>query len=332
MRKEIALLKKSLEGTQESSDEVLARAEEAETSLSELRDRLGEQEQYIEAQQATLSSTVLETSNYLASRAIITPLALESLQFDLHTCQLRSIRLERQLAASQAQSEALGKFSSELDEECDFLRESLFEVSDDLDRLLLERKEEREDRRSEKEWRQRTRSDARETASLREEVEVLSTFIAQERIFEVVMKEETLMRDEEIVEERRKIQSELEIVEGELDVAINETVPTLEGRLSEATTELAVALLDVGNLKSLLSEAETSLAELENSAGEALEMAQAENEELRRKWIEREKECEKLRGEKTKIASLLGLSRSAEKSLLEEVEQSVPPSRIRIVS
>ena len=323
MKKEIAQLKKSLEGTRESSESILARAEKAETSLEELRERLGEQELYIEAHQATLSATVAEASSFLAAHAKITPLALDALQLDFHTSQLRILRLERQLVTSQAQSEALGKFSADLDEECQFLRESFFDVSDDLDRLLLERRDEREDKRSEKEWRQRTRSDARETAALKEEVEVLSAFIRQERAFEGVMKEETRVRDEEIAEERRKIRSELEIVEGELDVALNQTVPTLEARMAESTTELAVALLDVGNLESLLAEAETSLAELENSAGEALESAQAENEELRRKWLEREKECEKLRAEKTKIASLLGLSRSAEKSLLEEVEQCV---------
>ncbi|KAI5481783.1 hypothetical protein MNV49_000060 [Pseudohyphozyma bogoriensis] len=241
---------------------------------------------------------------------------VEGLKEELFTAKRRNMRLERQVGDREAVVAALGDLAKVTEEELTLLRRELAEKEEELSWVWEELRWEREEKRSEKEWRQRARSDQREVTWLKEDVE-----------FEVergrVEEELRVAFDEvgaEVLEDERRARAvaekDLEVAEGELDLAVNEEIPRLE-------EELEVAQKDVDSLKDEISdvrdELERSQEAVEVERGEK-DRARGEVEEVKRTLEEKEKEVEKERTEKRRVAVLLEQSRAAKEGLKEELD------------
>lgn len=239
---------------------------------------------------------------------------------DLAAASLRIARLERQLEDRTAQVQALGEYSAQVGEEADALKEELVKTEQERDWALSEWRKEREDRRSEKEWRQRARSDQREMMGLREEVGFLEGWLTVGREVERDSKWVEGERREETSRELKMLKKELEVAEGELDLAVNEEIPGLEEQVEALTEERDEVRERASELHEALAVAEGDVNELQERAVSELERFEGEMEEQKRKMADKEKEVEKERSEKKRVAGLLGQSRAAQDGLREELD------------
>lgn len=239
---------------------------------------------------------------------------------ELLVAELRIARLERQLGDRTAQVEALGEYSAQVGEEADALREELERVEEEREWALGVWRGEREERRGEKDWRQRARSDQREMMGLREEVHVLEGLRTVERELEKGVAWLEGERRAEALSERKRLVKELEVAEGELDLAVNEEIPRLEGEVEALQEERDEVREPAAELHEALAVAEGDVQELQSRAAEELERFEGEMEEQRRKVGDKEKEVEKERNEKKRVAGLLGQSRAAQDGLREELD------------
>ncbi|ORY84163.1 hypothetical protein BCR35DRAFT_303248 [Leucosporidium creatinivorum] len=239
---------------------------------------------------------------------------------DLTAASLRIARLERQLEDRTAQVQALGEYSAQVGEEADALKEELVQAEEERDWALGEWRKEREDRRSEKEWRQRARSDQREMVGLREEVAFLEGWVRFGREVERDSKWVEEERREEMSRTLGRLEKELEVAEGELDLAVNEEIPVLEEQVDALTEERDEVRERASELHEALAVAEGDVQELQERAVIELERFEGEMEEQKRKVVDKEKEVEKERSEKKRVAGLLGQSRAAQDGLREELD------------
>lgn len=239
---------------------------------------------------------------------------------DLHTARLRILRLERQLADRTAQVKALGEYSGQVNDEADFLRDELRSAEVDRDWMREAWKAERADRRSEKEWRQRTRSDQREILGLREDVTFLSDFRTAERVVDGAAEWVAEERRRALEADKSSLEEELEVAEGELDLAVNEEIPRLEGQLDNSQKHASELQERSDDLQQQLKVAEEGIHELQTRSVEDHERFEGEMEEVTRKLTEKGKEAEKERSEKKRVAGLLGQSRAAQDGLREELD------------
>ncbi|SCV72036.1 BQ2448_4730 [Microbotryum intermedium] len=219
----------------------------------------------------------------------------------------RESRLEEEAACAE-----------ELRQELEVAEELLEDAHLDLERLMEERVRDRQELRPEKDWRQRARSDQRDAAGLRDDVAHLHRCVEvdQQRAHAATWLHETLCADlrARILEHEK----ELEVVEGELDMALNDEIPRLEDAYDLANEGLEEMRDRVLELQEALEQKESEVEELQARAIAETERFEGSLEEERRRYTEKEKEVDKERAEKRRIASLLGQARSAEAALVEE--------------
>jgi chromosome segregation ATPase len=239
---------------------------------------------------------------------------------ELHAARLRILRLERQLADRSGQVDALGQYSAQIGEEADSLRHDLKDAEEERAWALAAWKSERDDRRSDKEWRQRTRSDQREILGLRDDFAFLSDLRNAERVIEDAVIWVGRERGNVLQAEKITLEGELEVAEGELDLAINEEIPRLETNLETMTQQADESAQRSEELQEALTTAEAGIRELQARAVEDRERFDGEIEEMGRKLVEKEKEVDKERSEKKRVAGLLGQSRAAQDGLREELD------------
>ncbi|GAA5947937.1 hypothetical protein JCM3765_007037 [Sporobolomyces pararoseus] len=226
-------------------------------------------------------------------------------------------KVERQLQDRFAQVESLVEYSKGLEETVNGLEAQVKSLLEDnarifelwnVDRGLLVNE------RNEKEWRQRARSDMRESAGLAEELES-----AREEagiVKEVEKSGETVwkMRRREWKEEKEKMAADYEVVEEELDLAVNEEIPRLESEIDSLTSRLEDQVTHATSL-------ETDLSNLVQESAESTERFEGEIEEQKRIIDTKAKELEKERADKRRVVGLLVQSRAAETALREQVEE-----------
>ena len=239
---------------------------------------------------------------------------------ELHAARLRILRLERQLGDRTAQVQALGEYSEQVGEEADFVKAELARAEQDRDWALEELRRDREERKGDKEWRQRTRSDQRELNGLRDEVSFLEGWRTLDRQVE---RESRWLATElrgALESEQQRMQKELEVSEGELDLAVNEEIPRLEEELRAASEERDEIRERVHEMHEALEVAEKNVAELQTRAEEDVERYEGQLEEQKRLYGEKEKEVVKERADKKRVANLLNQSRLAQDGLREELD------------
>lgn len=239
---------------------------------------------------------------------------------ELLVARYRIAKLERQLGDRVGQVVALGEYSEMVGEEADELKEELNRAEEDRELVRGLWREEREDRRNEKEWRQRARSDQREMNGLKDEVMFLEEMRSVEKSVEESGKWCGKEKVKRVEMDLKMVERELEVAEGELDLAINEEIPRLEEAFSEAKDEADEVRERASELHEALAVAEDGVKELQARAEEEMERHEGELEEERRKTVEKEKEVEKERGEKKRVGNLLAMSRAAEAGLREELD------------
>ncbi|SCZ88455.1 BZ3500_MvSof-1268-A1-R1_Chr2-1g04421 [Microbotryum saponariae] len=226
--------------------------------------------------------------------------------------------LQADLLDRESRLEEETTYCEELRQELEVAEELLEDAHLNLERLMEERARDRQETRAEKDWRQRARSDQRDAAGLRNDVAHLDRCIEldQQRAQAATWLHDTLYADlrAQILEHEK----ELEIVEGELDMALNDEIPRLEEACDLANEGLEEMRDRVLELQETLGQREGEVEELQARAIAEIERFEGSLEEERRRYADKEKEVEKERTEKRRIASLLGQARSAEAALVEE--------------
>ncbi|CEQ42481.1 SPOSA6832_04296, partial [Sporobolomyces salmonicolor] len=132
--------------------------------------------------------------------------------------RLRRVKLTRQLDDRATQVGALAEYSQGLEETVSVLSEQLDALNSDYTSLLELWRSDRAllvEERSEKEWRQRARSDAREMTGLREDVGDLEELRECERMCERDGEQVWRLRRREWNAEKEKMKVDYEVVEGE---------------------------------------------------------------------------------------------------------------------
>ncbi|GAA5874795.1 hypothetical protein JCM16303_002986 [Sporobolomyces ruberrimus] len=231
--------------------------------------------------------------------------------------QFRTIKLERQLRDRFAQVESLVEYSKGLEDTVKGLEHQVKVLVGDNERIGDMWRTDRgllAGARNEKEWRQRARSDMRESQGLvdelegaREEADVLREV---EKSGELAWR----LKRREWRDEKEKMQVEHEIVEGELDLAVNEEIPRLEREISTLTSRMEDQAAHVATL-------EHDLSSLVQESAESTERFEGEIEEQKRIISKKVEELEKERVDKRRVVGLLVQSRAAETALREQVEE-----------
>ncbi|KAK4047143.1 hypothetical protein OIV83_005595 [Microbotryomycetes sp. JL201] len=235
----------------------------------------------------------------------------------------KGARLERQLADRIAQVDALADYVAAVEQESEYFRQQLEMAEADRDWAMDMWRQEREDRVGEKEWRQRARSDQREMLGLRDEVKILETIRATERDIDATTRVSEAAKIELLERQRHMLERELEVAEGELDLATNDEIPRLESELETVKQDAAELRDRASELHEALEVAENDIKELQTRAAEELERHEGEMEEQRRRLADKDKEVERERAEKKRVAGLLGQSRASQDGLREELDAAL---------
>ncbi|GAA6053204.1 hypothetical protein JCM3770_000030 [Rhodotorula araucariae] len=243
---------------------------------------------------------------------------------ELHAARLRGARLARRVADREAAVASLGEYARGLEERL-AMADGEREAADWREWRLREAW--RTDRelvvgpgREEKEWRQRARADGREMLGLREHVALLEREGAAEREWDAVRGEWERRRDRAWREEKKRMERDFEVVEGELDLAVNDEIPRLESLLSASESALAATREDLATSATQVAQLEADLAALEARRSEDAERYEGELEEQRRLVGDAKKEAERERTEKRRVVGILAQTRASEGALKEEVE------------
>ncbi|GAA5875388.1 hypothetical protein JCM1840_003145 [Sporobolomyces johnsonii] len=237
--------------------------------------------------------------------------------------RLRRVKLARQLDDRLAQVGALAEYSQGLEETVSLLSEQLEALNTDYSSLLELWRSDRTllvGERNEKEWRQRARSDAREMTGLREDVGELEEIRECERMCERDGEQVWRLRRREWNDEKERMKVDYEVVEGELDLAVNEEIPRLESLLSTANTDISTLQDRLIEQSDLITSLENDISSLQQRAVDDTERWEGELEEQKRVTEEKEKEAEKERAEKRRVIGILAQSRAAEAAYKEEAE------------
>ncbi|KAK4048257.1 hypothetical protein OIO90_005876 [Microbotryomycetes sp. JL221] len=233
-----------------------------------------------------------------------------------HKC----VRMERQLGDRNAQVEELAGYASIVEQESDMLRAELTTLEQERDWAMTMWQQERDDRQSEKEWRQRARSDQREMLGLRDQVKMLESIRETEREIDATTRTMEQDKVDTLSSKCTMLERELEVAEGELDLATNEEIPRLEDELATVKQDGTELRDRAAELHEALETAENDIKELQARAAEELERHEGEMEEQRRLLADKDKEIEKERAEKRRVAGLLGQSRASQDGLREELD------------
>ncbi|GAA5935909.1 hypothetical protein JCM3775_007359 [Rhodotorula graminis] len=177
--------------------------------------------------------------------------------------------------------------------------------------------------RDEKEWRQRARADGREMDGLRDDVALGERERADEREWDAVRAEWERRRDKAAREDKKRLERDLEVVEGELDLAVNDEIPRLEALLAASEASLSTARSDLSNATAQLAQLEADLVDLETRRQDDAERFEGELEEQRRLVADARREAERERVEKRRVVGILAQTRASEGALKDEVDSLV---------
>ncbi|BGP40580.1 hypothetical protein JCM10450v2_004579 [Rhodotorula kratochvilovae] len=304
---ELSTLRTALSRTEEERDEAREEAEEwEERARTERRGR----------EDAALAAGELTA----ALRAEARDARVE----ELHAARLRAARLARRVEDREAVIASLGEYARGLEERLAHAAGERDEGEWREWRLREAWRAEREllvgPGREEKEWRQRARADAREMLGLREDVALLEREGEAEREWDGVRGEWERRREKAWREEKRRMERDFEVVEGELDLAVNDEIPRLESLLSVSELALSTARDDLATSSAQIAQLEADLSALEARRADEAERYEGELEEQRRLVGEAKKEAEKERVEKRRVVGILAQTRASEAALKEEVE------------
>ncbi|GAA5911375.1 hypothetical protein JCM8208_005234 [Rhodotorula glutinis] len=243
---------------------------------------------------------------------------------DLYAERCRTAALERRLADRDAVLASVVAHAQALEEQLALA---------DAERLEAEWREWRvrdawrEDRallvgpgRDEKEWRQRARADGREMDGLRDDVALAERERADEREWDAVRREWERRRDKAAREDKKRFERDFEVVEGELDLAVNDEIPRLEALLAASESSLSTARSDLSHATAQLAQLESDLVDLETRRQDDAERFEGELEEQRRLVAEARREAERERVEKRRVVGILAQTRASEGALKDEVD------------
>lgn len=288
-------------------------------ALKREEERSSEWTSLLTASQSTLESTCSAAHQLLSTRSRISPIELDVLRSTSATYELRVVRLERQLSATQAQVAALVELNSQLAASNALLGSDLRDREAHLENLIADTMWQRNHQRSEKEWRQRCRSDFRESLALQEEIKLLTCSQELDLELNAISKQNEDQKEMQRQEELRIMQDELAIAEGELSLAMNEEIPSLEETIESLEASLQQSVDDQAMVASTLEATEAILMDLENTAKENQQILEGELEEMQRSANEKAILAERLDKEKKRLTTLLSQSRAAEQGLREEL-------------
>ncbi|GAA6060097.1 hypothetical protein JCM10212_003505 [Sporobolomyces blumeae] len=297
----------------EKQEEVEQKLRDKSDACHELEEDL-ERERYARRQLVETSKAVVEDYETRLRSARVVELQQE---------RYRSTRLERQLADRTAQVEALVEYSQQLEDHNHVLSRQVSDLERDAQDILDRWRQDRElllDDRDEKEWRQRARSDQREIVGLGEEVEHAREVERVRIQVESAVEDVWRLRKREWKDEKAAMKREYEVVEGELDLAVNEEIPRLERLLSTANDNIASLESRLEEELSLVASLEADVQTLEARLSEDHERFEGELEEQKRVVKAKEGELEKERVDKRRVVGLLVQSRAAETALREQID------------
>ncbi|GJN90948.1 hypothetical protein Rhopal_003962-T1 [Rhodotorula paludigena] len=295
-------------------DALLVRAQAAEDERDDWariarRERLGREEQ------ASLASAAVRSARDEASLARVEELA---------AARLRNVRLSRALEDRKAVVASLGEYARDLEERLARADDERTEAESREWAIREAWRAERElvvgPARDEKEWRQRARADAREVAALRDEVERGEREQDVEREWDGVRAEWEKRREKAWAHERKALLRDYEVVEGELDVAVNDEIPRLEALLAASEASLSSTHDDLATSSAQITALESDLAALEQRRADEAEQFEGEIEEQKRLVADAKRDVERERAEKRRVVGILAQTRASEGALKEEVE------------
>ncbi|KAM0751878.1 hypothetical protein T439DRAFT_379954 [Meredithblackwellia eburnea MCA 4105] len=317
---ELNAAKTRLEGLLTNAKEDLGKVGEELEEAREENDDLQEDKKNLLAMISEARNQLDHQSSASKSAAVSSRQALDVATSTSHSLQLRTLHLERILGDRSAVIEALGDYSAQLEDELADLQDQLDETERQRDWYQEELRWERSVRvGGEKEWRQRCRSERRELDGARSEIEF------ERKVGRVLGQVDRVLRDaleDQLGETERasfQLTQDLEVAEGELELALEEELPKLEEERNEA-------LARAEELEEIVEEGRVELVRLEKlteATQEENEKNLGELEEIKRLLNESEKVLEKERGEKRNIAKLLGQSRAAESGLRDELHAAI---------
>jgi chromosome segregation ATPase len=309
-------------------DDHAAQLSTQDATISSLESSLASAESTTAAILSTSQSTISSLTSITSSLSTTHTTSLANLFSSLATAQSQILSLSRQISERTSQVSELVSYSQSLEEELALLSQSHDDLTDELSWRARECKWERETGvRSEKEWRQRARSDGRELVSLRAEVEGWVMGRDIERSVELCEREEGERRIEEVRREVEALEDELEVAEGNELWASEVEIPRLEACVGQLEGELEEALESEERTREELVEMGERKARVEGENRER----EGELEEMRRRVSDLEGEWERERSERLRVEKALGYSRIAEMGLREEVDAYVPVTSFVVV-
>ncbi|GAA5908168.1 hypothetical protein JCM6882_005962 [Rhodosporidiobolus microsporus] len=300
---EISALKGNVSGLEYALEQATAEREALRKMLG--RERDGREEQARAAGEAV--DRVVRASEAARVRELV----------ERQQTRVREARLEKHLADRAAQVDALAAYAEGLEARLALAEEQRREA--EADRARVERlwRADREllvsPERGEKEWRQRARADGREAEGLREEVGEMRELAECDREQRGVAEGVERERRKRWGRERKELKRDLEVAEGELDLAVNSEIPRLEALLETASSSLS-------DTQSSLATLEEDLSTLQQRLVDETDRFEGELEEQRRIADEERKGAEKERAEKRRVVGLLAQTRASEGALRGEVE------------
>lgn len=329
LRAEIKAVRRELEGRNMELGEQEAAIRSSTATSRDVCDNLEGVTELLEWTRDALRQTVRAFGEWREERADLGKDEWEALQAQALEREYRIVALEGRLATSQRTASSLQADNLILRSSNELLRTQFDDLTHDLARMQGEIRWSNAVRHTEKDWRQRARADGRESHVLRHEVASLTSHLTSSLDYSHHLHLSSVATHAELQRDQELLQRELEIAEGELEEAMEVEIPALEDEVISLSNTLSIATLDESNLRSLLLEAEETLAELQITSKEETEGLSGELEECARMLSERESEVQKLKVDRIKASGNLGLHKAAEKALLQELARYVLSCLVR---
>jgi len=237
---------------------------------------------------------------------------------ELNVARVRLAKLNRQLGDRAAQIEALASLAGQLEAELGLTTSQLVDAERERNWALAElgwERDERATRRGEKDWRQRARSDQREVATLLAEARGWESELDGERHAADAWASHAATLQADAVATRAALEAELELAEGELELAVDEEIPRLENELEAALGRAE----DLEEEKERRIELDFALTELRAQTEEDADRWQGQLEQMKIQLSEKGKDLEKEKAASRRVTSLLSQARASEKALEEDL-------------
>lgn len=243
---------------------------------------------------------------------------LVAVEDELHVARVRLAKLNRQLGDRAAQIEALASLAGQLEAELSLSAAQREDAERERDWALSElgwERDERAARRGEKDWRQRARSDQREIATVLDEARGWENEWNDERQAANMWSSHTANLQVDATATRVALEAELELAEGELELAVEEEIPRLEAELEEALEQVE----DLSEEKERRIELDFALSELRTQTEEDADRWEGQLEQMKIQLAEKVKELDKEKAASRRVTSLLSQARASERALEEDL-------------